>query len=115
MSGFLDLVGIDRSGDPTVVTSKDHENVHGGVQGGLIATLIDAAMGQAVREGLGEEKTATVQLTITYLNPGTPGDTLTAVAQVRKRGGKLVMLEADVSNKDDEAIAHGVATFAISS
>lgn len=116
MNPFLENVGIDTSGDPTVRTGPEHANAAGGVQGGLIATLLDAAMGDAVREGLEEgQQVATVQLTVTYLNPGAPGDTLTAVAEVRKRGGKLVMVEGDVSDQDGEAIAHGVATFTVSS
>lgn len=111
---FLDHVGISTDGDPSVRTDERHANVAGGVQGGLIATLLDAAMGDAVRAGLDEgQQAATVQLTVTYLNPGKPGDTLTAVAEVRKRGGKLVMVEGDVSDQDGEAIAHGVATFTI--
>ncbi|WP_425435647.1 hotdog domain-containing protein, partial [Micrococcus terreus] len=45
----------------------------------MIATLLDAAMGEAVRDGLEEsEKTATAQLAVTYLNPGRIGDALTA-------------------------------------
>lgn len=117
MSGFLELTGIDTGGEhPTVLTGEEHENASGGVQGGLIATLMDAAMGRAVREGLDDDqKTATVQLSITFLNPGTPGDTLSAKAEVRKRTKKLVLLEADVVNQDDEPVAHGVATFTISS
>lgn len=111
---FLEHVGIDTSGDPTVRTDERHANAAGGVQGGLIATLLDAAMGDAVREGLEEgQQVATVQLTVTYLNPGTPGDTLTATAEVRKRGGKLVLLEGDVADQDGTPIAHGVATFTV--
>ncbi|MFB2573417.1 PaaI family thioesterase [Micrococcus sp. IITD107] len=87
----------------------------GGVQGGLVATLLDAAMGEAVRDGLEEsEKTATAQLAVTYLNPGRVGDTLTATAEVRKRGGKLVMVEEEVSTQDGDPVAHGVATFTVS-
>lgn len=116
MNPYLEHVGIDTTGDPTVHTGPEHANAAGGVQGGLIATLLDAAMGDAVREGLEEgQQVATVQLTVTYLNPGTPGDTLTATAEVRKRGGKLVMLEGDVSDQDGTPIAHGVATFTVSS
>lgn len=114
-NGFLDLTGITTEGDPSVTTGEQHQNANGGVQGGLIATLLDAAMGEAVRDGLEEdESTATVQLTVTYLNPGKTGDTLTATAEVRKRGGKLVMVEGDVSNQDGEPVAHGVATFTVS-
>lgn len=115
MTGFLELAGIDTSGHPSITTGPQHENANGGVQGGLIATLLDASMGVAVREGLDDDDTvATVQLTVTYLNPGRIGDTLTATAEVRKRGGKLVMVEGDVSNQDGDPVAHGVATFNVS-
>lgn len=116
MSSFYEHVGIDTAGDPRVTTDERHANAAGGVQGGLIATLLDAAMGEAVREGLDDaQQVATVQLTVTYLNPGEPGDTLTATAQVRKRGGRLVMLEGDVEDQDGTPIAHGVATFTVTS
>lgn len=118
---FLGFTGADpretgREGDDaglSVRTTDEHANRSGTVHGGLIATLIDAVMADAVRAGLEDgESCATVSLTITYLSPGEIGADLVASAEVRKRGGSLVLVEADVSS-GETAIAHGVATYAI--
>src|SRR4028119_598794 len=46
----------------------------GTLEGAVLPTLVDTAMGQAVRTTTGEgEVPATSQLTVTYLRPGTPG------------------------------------------
>src|SRR3712207_7702973 len=53
---------------------EEHLNPAGTLHGGVVATLVDTAMGQAVRTTTGEgEVPATSQLTVTYLRPGGPG------------------------------------------
>ena len=117
--GFANLLGLTVQDDPRSGTGRalleaddQHLNGAGGVHGGVLATLVDSAMGQAVRavtrDGQG---LATSQLTVTYLNPGKPGQ-LVATAQVRKRGKSLVVCDADIE-QDGEPVAHAVATFAL--
>ena len=128
MTDFLEYLSVtetdphdtSRPGDDAglgVVTGPQHANRNGTVHGGVIATLIDAVMGRAVRAGLDDDQSAaTVSMTVTYLKPGTIGDQLRASAEVRRRGSSLVMVEADVvQGDDDEPVAHGVATYAITS
>ncbi|MGY1693006.1 PaaI family thioesterase [Geodermatophilus sp. SYSU D01105] len=91
---------------------EEHLNPAGTLHGGVVATLVDTAMGQAVRTTTGEgEVPATSQLTVTYLRPGRPGP-LSVTAAVRTRGEHLTVCEADVE-QDGKAIAHAVATFAL--
>lgn len=116
MSGFLEHAGVAVAEDDGVVTvrlDERHTNVLGGAHGGLIATMLDAAMAAAVRAMLADEETSvTVQLAVTYLNAASPGDELVAHGVVRKRGASVVVAEADVSRTSDEAaIAHGLGTF----
>lgn len=116
--GFLEHIGIDvdqNAARATVATDQNAENASGGVHGGLIATLVDSAMGRAVREGIDDGLAAvTVQLSITYLSGAEPGDELVATAEVKKQTKTLALVEADVTRSSDgEAIAHGVATFAV--
>ena len=125
MSGLLEHLGIEPSSTQTgrpghdaglcVRTGSAHTNANGGVHGGLIATLLDSTMGEAVRDSLEEGKSAvTVSLTVTFLSGGEEGDELRCSAEIRKRGGSLVMVEGDVVTADgEEPIAHGVATFSI--
>jgi uncharacterized protein (TIGR00369 family) len=92
--------------------TEEHLNPAGTVHGGVLATLVDTAMGLAVRSATGEDDVpATSQLTVTYLRPGTPGE-LRVTAQVRTRGEHLTVCDADVE-QDDRAVAHAVATFAL--
>ncbi|WP_052462698.1 PaaI family thioesterase [Nigerium massiliense] len=113
MSGFIDHIGIDGSGEhQTLRTDERHRNASGGVQGGVIATLMDTAMGRAVSEGLDEGRVAmTLQLSISYLNRAEVGDVLTGIGRVRKRSKEITFVDADVVNQDGVEVAHGTATF----
>jgi uncharacterized protein (TIGR00369 family) len=91
---------------------EEHLNPAGTLHGGVLATLVDTAMGQAVRSATGDDDVpATSQLTVTYLRPGKPGP-LTVTARVRTKGEHLTVCEADVE-QDGRALVHAVATFAL--
>lgn len=91
---------------------EEHLNAAGTLHGGVLATLVDTAMGMAVRSATGEDDVpATSQLTVTYLRPGKPGP-LEVTAQVRTRGEHLTVCDADVE-QDGHALVHAVATFAL--
>ena len=117
--GFTGLLGLTVDEHPEPGSSRvllnaaeQHLNAAGGVHGGVLASLVDSAMGQAVRSVTEDgQGLATSQLTVTYLNPGKPGQ-LVATAQVRKRGKSLVVCDADVE-QDGRPVVHAVATFAL--
>ncbi|MFP5370739.1 MAG: PaaI family thioesterase [Actinomycetes bacterium] len=91
---------------------EEHLNQAGTVHGGVLATLVDTAMGAAVRSAIDEgDVPATSQLTVTYLRPGKPGP-LRVTAEVRTRGEHLTVCEAEVE-QDDRSLVHAVATFAL--
>jgi uncharacterized protein (TIGR00369 family) len=116
--GFREHVGLsvepagDGSSRVVVDAGDDHLNDHGTVHGGVLATMIDAAMGTAVAS-TGGQSPVTVSLTVTYLEPGRPGR-LEARAQVRKRGKRLVVVQAEVEQEGD-VVADALATFAVQS
>ena len=92
--------------------TEEHLNPAGTLHGGVLATLVDTAMGTAVRTTTDDgEVPATSQLTVTYLHPGTLGQ-LTVSARLRTRGAHLTVCEADV-DQDGKALVHAVATFAL--
>ena len=92
--------------------TDEHLNTAGTVHGGVLATLVDMAMGQALRSRTGDNDVpATSQLTVTYLRPGKPGK-LVVSAQVRKQGENRSVCEADVE-QDDRPLVHAIATFAV--
>jgi uncharacterized protein (TIGR00369 family) len=92
--------------------TDEHLNPAGSVHGGVLATLVDTAMGTAVRSATDDgDVPATSQLTVTYLRPGKPGR-LEITARVRTRGQHLTVCEADV-DQDGRSLVHAVATFAL--
>jgi uncharacterized protein (TIGR00369 family) len=116
--GFLAVMAVEHqtAEDGTARLELDandsHLNRAGTVHGGVLATLVDMAMGQALRSRTGENDVpATSQLTATYLRPGRPGR-LVVNAEVRKQGENLSVCEADVE-QDGRALVHAIATFAV--
>lgn len=118
MDGFAGWLGIgsvtgeDGRATAELDAGEQHLNPAGTVHGGVLATLVDTAMGAAVRSTTGDDDVpATSQLTIAYLRPGQLGR-LEVSAQVRKQGEHLLVCDADVA-QDGRALIHAVATFAL--
>jgi uncharacterized protein (TIGR00369 family) len=118
VAGFAEHLGVhgqdaeDGRSRLRFEAGEDHLNPAGTVHGGVLATLVDTAMGLAVRSTTGEDDVpATSQLTVTYLRPGTPGP-MEVSAQVRTRGEHLTVCDADV-RQDGRDLVHAVATFAL--
>ncbi|MCA1728678.1 MAG: PaaI family thioesterase [Actinobacteria bacterium] len=90
--GFAELVGTELSSAEegqaaiSLEAQEHHLNPSGTVHGGVISTLIDASMAEALNTMTEEgEQPFTIQITLNYMKPGKPG-TLTSTAQVRKGG-----------------------------
>ena|SRR5919107_179876 len=108
--GFTDMVGIEVSSTEegraavTLEAEERHLNPSGTVHGGVISTLIDAAMAEALNTITEEgEQPFTIQITVNYMKPGKPGP-LTSTAQVRKGGERITIVEAEVAQEDDDEI-----------
>jgi len=92
--------------------TDEHLNPAGTLHGGVLATLVDTAMGTAVRSATDDgDVPATSQLTVTYLRPGRTGP-LAVTARVRTKGEHLTVCEADVE-QGGRSLVHAVATFAL--
>jgi uncharacterized protein (TIGR00369 family) len=116
--GFAERLGAevvsadDGSAQVRFEAREGHLNQAGTLHGGVLATLVDTAMGQAVRSATGHDDVpATSQLTVTYLRPGKPGP-LEVTARVRTRGQHLTVCDAEVE-QDGRSLVHAVATFAL--
>ena len=89
-----------------------HLNPAGTVHGGVLATLVDTAMGMAARSRTDDgEVPATSQLTVAYLTAASEGP-MVVTAQVRKHGEHVLLCDADV-DQDGKTVVHAVATFAL--
>lgn len=109
--GFREHAGLQvEDGEVVVVAGEEHLNPHGSVHGGLLATMLDVAMGQAVARA-GGESPATVALSLTYLEPGRAGR-LSATARVRKRGKRLIVVEGEVQ-QDGDVLVDALGTFSV--
>ena len=115
--GLHELLGIDvirteaDAAEVELVADERHLNAHGSVHGGAIATLVDTAMGAAVRrEDTDDAAPVTIEMKVTYLESAQPGR-LRAEASVRRRGKRIIIAEVDVTADDGTAVAHGIGTF----
>jgi uncharacterized protein (TIGR00369 family) len=93
---FLEHIGpilIADGGDELVLglqTEARHANHRGTVQGGVLSTFADFALGRAIEADADDGKDrATVSLTVDYLKPAMPGDFITSRTRVDRVGGTL--------------------------
>ena len=92
-----------------------HLNAMGAVHGGLLSTLIDVSMAEALDTVAEEgEQPFTIQITVNYMKPAKQG-TLTSTAEVRMGGERVTIVEAEVTQDDDgneEVVALATGTYA---
>jgi uncharacterized protein (TIGR00369 family) len=73
-----------------------HTNHRGTIQGGLLSTFADFALGRAIGADADDDKArATVSLTVDFLRPANPGDWIESRTRVERVGDTLSF--ADVS------------------
>jgi len=94
-----------------------HANHRGTVQGGLLSTLADFALGRAIEADADDDKDrATVSLTVDFLKPAKPGDWIQARARVDRVGGTLAFADCSLTVEDREVVrARAVSVVAESS
>jgi len=91
-----------------VVSGPQHTNPLGLIHGGLITSIVDAAMGNAIRS-LGITG-VTVDLSVALIATARVGDTVVARGKVLKSGRSMIFAEAEV-HSGDTLLAHSKATF----
>jgi len=116
---FLDHVGPlfvrEDDGVLGVRVEDRHLNAAGTAMGGFLATLVDAALGLAIRGAAdGDAAVATVSLTTDFLRPGPAGAWIEARTSVEQVGGALAFADCSLRAGDDE-IVRARAVFAVRS
>jgi len=116
---FIELIGpvhVREEGKDQVFGLRlegRHLNHRGSAQGGLLATLVDFAIGRAIgADADGEVEAATVSLTTDYLGPAEEGDWVEARTQVERLGGTLAFADCSLRVGERE-IVRGRAVFAV--
>lgn len=92
---------------------KHFGNTRGEMHGGAVASLVDAAMSQAVRSTVEMgAKVATITMTLNYLAPA-HGELLGKGAVV-KGGRSLVFAEAEITDAEGRIVCRASATYRVS-
>lgn len=92
------------------LTVGEHSlNPHGMVHGGALVTLADTVAGTCACSKLGNT-CVTTNSTMEYLRPGT-GPWIRCVANVRKAGRTLSVVQVELTDSKDRLVATGTYTF----
>ena len=118
---FLELIGPvyvrpGEGGDPPVLglrLDERHLNHRGTVQGGLLTTLADFALGRVIRHDADHDhELATVSITSDFLGPANAGDWVEARAHAERVGGRLAFADCALVIGERE-IVRSRAVFAV--
>lgn len=86
-----------------------HQGWIGIIHGGIITTILDEAMGQAILfSGL---NCVTAKMQVNFKQPILTGDNLVITGSISRNSGRFVEAEAKVSLPDGTLMAEGTATF----
>jgi acyl-CoA thioesterase len=114
---FARLLGLELQSfeyGHAVVTMKVRDELkqyHGVVHGGAIASLIDSTTAFAIITLLKEdERTTTIDLTVSYLRPLTDG-VAKASARVLRAGGRIIAVSAEVFDESGSIVATALSTY----
>lgn len=110
----ISLVHIDSGSSELRLDLEPHHLNPGGIaHGGVLATLLDASIGLALRTKLGMSfDHVTVDLGVHYLAPARSGALIGRGKAVRV-GGRVSYGEAELSTPDGTLVAKGSATFLV--
>ncbi|MGH9414140.1 MAG: PaaI family thioesterase [Terriglobales bacterium] len=89
----------------------DYQGSHGILHGGIIALLLDEAMGKLTR--LHHVRAVTAELSIEYLRPIAAGENIAITAREQAHEGRNLHFEAEIRNADGQALARGHGRFVV--
>ena len=102
---FLERIGpihvLEEPEDEPVLglrVTDAHANHRGTIQGGVLSTFADFALGRAIEADADDEhERATVSLTVDFLKPAKPGDWIEARGRVDRIGGTLAFADCSLT------------------
>ncbi len=108
---FLEEVGpiLVREGGGELVfgleAEERHANHRGSIQGGLLSTFADFALGRAIEaDARDDRERATVSLTVDFLKPARPGDWIESRTRVDRVGGTLAFADCSLTVEGREIV-----------
>ena len=95
-----------------LTVAEQHLRTHGILHGGVVATLLDTAMGRAVSTLCREDQCAvTAQLNVNFLRPSWSGETLTVTGEVQHSGRQTAVARGEIRTATGVLVATGSGTF----
>ena len=108
---FLEHIGPvlvrDDDGGPVfgLLVEERHTNHRGTIQGGMLSTFADFALGRAIEADADDGKErATVSLTVDFLKPAKPGDWIETRTRVERVGGTLAFADCSLTVSEREVV-----------
>jgi uncharacterized protein (TIGR00369 family) len=108
---FLQHIGpvyVRRDGDSLVLglrATERHNNHRRTIQGGLLSTFADFALGRAIEADAEDGKDrATVSLTVDFLKPARAGDWIESRSRVERVGGTLAFADCSLTVEEREIV-----------
>ncbi|MGU3540127.1 PaaI family thioesterase [Methylobacterium sp. A54F] len=100
--GFVDLVGplYRRDGTYAFAAQAKHANLIGVVQGGMLMTFADRALGVTAMEAADGQNCVTVEMTMQFIGTGRIGEWIEARPVVVRRTGSLVFMRTELTSGD---------------
>jgi uncharacterized protein (TIGR00369 family) len=110
----IELVSLDDGASEIRMKVEPHHRNPGGIaHGGIIATMLDVAVGVALRTRLGmTSQHVTVNLSIDYLRAAA-GDVLIARGRAIKDGRRITFGEATLHDEQGRDLARASASFLV--
>jgi uncharacterized protein (TIGR00369 family) len=108
---FLEHIGpvhVREDGEQLVLglrAEERHANHRGTVQGGLLSTFADFALGRAIEADADDGRDrATVSLTVDFLKPARPGAWIESRTRVDRVGGTLAFADCSLTVEEREVV-----------
>jgi acyl-coenzyme A thioesterase 13 len=108
---FLEYIGpihVREGGDDLTLglrAEERHVNHRGTVQGGVLSTFVDFALGRGIEADAEDGKDrATVSLTVDFLKPAKPGDWIESSTRVDRVGGTLAFADCSLMVEGREIV-----------
>lgn len=95
-----------------LTVAEQHLRTHGILHGGVVATLLDTAMGRAVSTLCREDQSCvTVQLNVNFIRPSWSGETLLITGEVPHSGRQTAVARGEIRTSAGVLVATGTGTF----
>ena len=91
-----------------LIVAEQHLRTHGILHGGVVATLLDTAMGRAVSTLCRDDQSAvTAQLNVNFIRPSWSGETLTITGEVQHAGRQTAVARGEIRTAAGALVATG--------